>query len=493
MAATAGVMNAHRPVIPTRWLFWAFAALVYTLLMFYALPTSSYFSPHLSSQVIVDGTESSRASFATKPPTRLFVPTTSSPTSTLSPTSLSPTSLSPTSLSPTSLSPTSKPTSQSSKLPTSQPSKLPTAQSTSRPIPPPTVQFTFRPTSPPMTPPFVSDVTCVPRICRKRERFEPHTNFTLLASFPGCGNTWTRTIIESGALLWTGSMYADRELFANGFEGEMLDPFADDYSMHSVIKSHQPFIKGPIDPKITAVILVVRSPFDSFLAEFTRIFGKGASHRSKVSTNFLFTNYTSYFSNNIKSWHSFTKFWVDPMMVPNHTHASINTNRTVINTQFQVTSFEYIHSGLIRKRHIPVLVMFYEDFIRHYLAASHRMFEFLKHRLGETMPTSAIEAVVCSITKGKKKQVKEKREHKENKYDVYTNSSSDVVKLGLVRKACEQWKPYWFGDVWGECLKATTSQLTRLPISRVDVDRLQKITKYCDAPPRSDYLFEDDQ
>ncbi|KAH9253160.1 hypothetical protein BASA81_008842 [Batrachochytrium salamandrivorans] len=320
----------------------------------------------------------------------------------------------------------------------------------------------------------LSNITCVPTICRRRERFEPHTNLTLLATAPGSGNTWTRTIIESGSLLWTGSTHHDLSLYTNGFEGEMLDGYADRFSMLSVLKSHYPFFTELSSPKTSAVIVILRSPYDAALAEFSRIHGQGPQHRSVVSNDILASRFPDYFVKGyLEQWHTFAKFWLDPALDLNNT--------SVVKTQSPITSFEFTHPGVVPKRPIQVLVMFYEDFIRHYLVASHRMFEFLKHRLGETMPTSAVEAVVCSITKGKKKQVKEKREHKENKYDVYTNSNSDVVKLDLVRKACEQWKPYWFGDVWGECLKATTSQLTRLPISRVDVDRLQNITKYCDG------------
>jgi len=51
---------------------------------------------------------------------------------------------------------------------------------------------------------FIQNVTCIPGVCFNPKRFihDPENladskGFTLLASFPGSGNTWTRVISES--------------------------------------------------------------------------------------------------------------------------------------------------------------------------------------------------------------------------------------------------------------------------------------------------------
>ena len=43
---------------------------------------------------------------------------------------------------------------------------------------------------------------------------------TALASFPGSGNTWVRLLVQQMSGIWTGSIYSDGDLRANGFPGE---------------------------------------------------------------------------------------------------------------------------------------------------------------------------------------------------------------------------------------------------------------------------------
>ena len=46
-----------------------------------------------------------------------------------------------------------------------------------------------------------------------------------LLSFPGCGNTWTRYLIQQTTGIFTGSVYHDNGLWKGGYEGELEDPF----------------------------------------------------------------------------------------------------------------------------------------------------------------------------------------------------------------------------------------------------------------------------
>lgn len=47
---------------------------------------------------------------------------------------------------------------------------------------------------PPFDPQQIDALRCIPQACSAGKYFMPSKNFTLLASFPGSGNTWTRTI-----------------------------------------------------------------------------------------------------------------------------------------------------------------------------------------------------------------------------------------------------------------------------------------------------------
>jgi len=44
----------------------------------------------------------------------------------------------------------------------------------------------------------------------------PHINNSLLASFPGSGNTWVRHLIEQASGIYSGSVYGDMALYTGG-------------------------------------------------------------------------------------------------------------------------------------------------------------------------------------------------------------------------------------------------------------------------------------
>ncbi|KAH9256281.1 hypothetical protein BASA81_005502 [Batrachochytrium salamandrivorans] len=275
----------------------------------------------------------------------------------------------------------------------------------------------------------IDTLRCVPQVCNAGKYFMPSKNFTLLASFPGSGNTWTRTII-----------YTDLGLFSDGFRGEMDSPFDGTFSKHSAIKTHFPYIDsaGGVDPKTTGVVVVLRSPFDAILAEFKRRYGTGAQHRSKVSNETLQTKFPRMFETSMVKWKAYVDFWVG------------DRKRTAfVSREHGATSYEY--SLLVRGRWIPVLVLFYEDFVRHLVVTTHRLVSFIKLQMGKRMALSAWDALVCTLTKGKRLQTKEKRHHRADEYNVYRDDTNLVAELELVSKACKLWSPHWFNDVWGDC------------------------------------------
>ena len=96
-----------------------------------------------------------------------------------------------------------------------------------------------------------------------------------LVSVPGSGNTWTRGLLEKATGICTGSIYCDIPLRSKGFVGE----YVHDGSV-LVVKTHTSdyqwkgakLIKRYRDDAFyDSAIFLIRSPFDTFVAERHRL------------------------------------------------------------------------------------------------------------------------------------------------------------------------------------------------------------------------------
>lgn len=113
-------------------------------------------------------------------------------------------------------------------------------------------------------------------------RFLPNQsrNAVALASFPGSGNTWLRTLIESTIGLCTGSHYCDMSLRYGGFSGENIQS-----GTVIMVKTHGlPTWTGDIQAKedypiFHSAVVIIRNPFDAFVSEWNR----------RISNNFSST------------------------------------------------------------------------------------------------------------------------------------------------------------------------------------------------------------
>lgn len=103
-------------------------------------------------------------------------------------------------------------------------------------------------------------------------------NMTALHSFMGAGNTWTRYLIQQATGFLTGSSFNDMALRKNGFPGEEMGPKR--FNMTIATKSHnindgqmESWMFNYIENKNNSnkCVIVVRNPFDTFMAEFTRM------------------------------------------------------------------------------------------------------------------------------------------------------------------------------------------------------------------------------
>ncbi|XP_068616896.1 sialate:O-sulfotransferase 2-like [Brachionichthys hirsutus] len=89
-----------------------------------------------------------------------------------------------------------------------------------------------------------------------------------LASFPVSGNTWSRLLIEQASGFYTGSIYMDKAIYDQGFNGE-----GDNWMRGRTIciKTHN--YKRKHIYQYSSSILLIRNPYKSLMAEFNRRHG----------------------------------------------------------------------------------------------------------------------------------------------------------------------------------------------------------------------------
>lgn len=102
---------------------------------------------------------------------------------------------------------------------------------------------------------------------------------SLLYSFPGSGNTWTRLLIDYSTGVYSGSMYHDRALF-DILPGERhCNHKVSTIKAHPHLQTFNILSHGNLYPKkctngnihsFQRAILLIRDPFDSIFSEFQR-------------------------------------------------------------------------------------------------------------------------------------------------------------------------------------------------------------------------------
>ena len=96
-----------------------------------------------------------------------------------------------------------------------------------------------------------------------------------LVSVPGSGNTWVRGLLETATGICTGSIYCDHPLRNGGIIGEyiktgrvlVVKTHTSDYQWHQVI----PEKRNNDDALYGSAILLIRNPFNAFIAEWNRL------------------------------------------------------------------------------------------------------------------------------------------------------------------------------------------------------------------------------
>ena len=110
---------------------------------------------------------------------------------------------------------------------------------------------------------------------------------SVLASFPGSGNTWARLLLEFSSGIYTGSVYDDIDLMRL-MPAEGLDSGA-----VVAVKAHVNPEKYLEQTLARRVVLLVRHPFNAIWAEFQRRIGSG--HASVINSEVIdATNFASF-------------------------------------------------------------------------------------------------------------------------------------------------------------------------------------------------------
>jgi len=312
----------------------------------------------------------------------------------------------------------------------------------------------------PELPPNANGPQCLPRTCQRSKHFtykyqtlaDPKA-FTLLVSFPGSGNTFIRSVIEEGTRVYTGSMYRDKALKDTyHFEGELADPWTAHPTM-SVIKSHFPTyhnIFGPVNHKVSGAIYILRSPWDAMYSEFNRQFA-GNSHVGLASMELIKSRFFSWAGGKHKEWMSSANIWTG------------GYRNVTLQSEGDITKY-FVANRPMRPNNqhpIPVLVLFYEDFVRDFEATARVLFRFLKARLGDAMPT-VDDAVACAVA-GQRRESSAQRSKKHPGRARYNPWQEQTEKFtaDVIATWCAQFAPYWTSK-WGRCEDAALQVDRRL-------------------------------
>lgn len=215
-----------------------------------------------------------------------------------------------------------------------------------------------------------------------------------LVSFPGSGNTWVRSLLESTTRICTGAIYCDVSLRTGGFTGE----FVRDGSV-LVVKTHE---NNPIwtdstkelheyQGRFGSAIFIVRNPLHSLVAEWNR----------KVANNFTVrtTNLESHTHSAGREWFGENERWQD--------YVSGQARRWM----------SMLIRWVIKNRTYPVLLVKYESLQNDTVSQVKRILDFLGVHYGE----QHVEGVL-------KKQAQMFHRRHSKDFDPYTPAQRSYVR-----------------------------------------------------------------
>ena len=213
----------------------------------------------------------------------------------------------------------------------------------------------------------------IPKRCKFRAA-NGHTPVALV-SVPGSGNTWVRGLLEKATGICTGSIYCDAPLRNMGFIGEyihdgsvlVVKTHTSDYQWLDRVEN-----RNQIDAFYGSAILLVRSPFDTFVAERQRSIRLNAYDKKQLRT----PNDSSHVYQASRG--AFGEFMIILLLwcVLGDSCSGNNSDWNIfvheMSIRWQKTIVKWSTSGH------SVLVVRYEDLKKDYLTEVVRMLDFLK-------------------------------------------------------------------------------------------------------------------
>jgi len=158
------------------------------------------------------------------------------------------------------------------------------------------------------------------------------------------------------------------------------------------------------------------------------------------------TLFPGWFKKESKLYIEHRRYW-DPPYIWNHPNRTDKRGTTSLLVDRPFTD----HTG--NTRMVPVLTLFYEDFVKNLAETSKQMLEFIQTKsLGQAMPPAET-SVVCALSH-MSSVTADKRSHAARKYNPYTDPKGGIAAQKLVADFCHSVRNFWFAEKWGDCLSA---------------------------------------
>lgn len=127
-------------------------------------------------------------------------------------------------------------------------------------------------------------------------------NVTYLATFPGSGNTWVRSLLEQTLLIYTGSVFDDSSLRAAGMFGEGI-PGGGPWQPDTVfpVKTHWPVLGAHTTGPAVRNLAIVREPLQAALS-WTNFKHGGHDHLKEISHAASSKHFKKFARTALKHW-----------------------------------------------------------------------------------------------------------------------------------------------------------------------------------------------
>jgi hypothetical protein len=235
---------------------------------------------------------------------------------------------------------------------------------------------------------------------------------TVLASFPGSGNTWARLLLEFSSGIYTGSVYDDIDLMRL-MPAEGLDSGA-----VIAVKAHLNPEKYMEQTTARRALLLVRHPFDAIWAEYQR---RVSSGHSSVLQNVDLVSFSGFANCMACKWcvaNACSVFQLSKLPTRSHTIFWLVGSLFVCLSKRM--RYSMLHAKLA-SQHTELLVVRYEDLVSDTEEQIVKMLKFLGGNEADD------ERIDCAIKLAFDPSIRRKK--KISAFDVFNNMTSVACRV----------------------------------------------------------------